>query len=295
MGFSDVKGYYETLGLTPEADTAAVKRAFRLRAKQSHPDAVGLGDTEDFHKLTEAYETLSDADRRADYDAVCVAAATASTKAKPKKKPKPKRDKPRAKPWTKPRAVKPEPPPPEKEEPAAPEPVRCDRCGIISAQLRFARFRRVIGMLTRSRRKLIEGVYCRPCANKLAMRASAVTWLLGWWSLPRGPLDTVRALFHNLAGGDRPVEENARLLARQAHVFAAQGRPTLAGILALQSHQLIPNPALLGLARLAEGRTLKDRWRVGGVAFVIQAFPIGIVIAWLNIHLILWLFQLFGE
>ena len=295
MGCSDVKGYYETLGLTPEADTAAVKRAFRARAKQSHPDAVGLGDTEGFHKLTEAYETLSDTDRRADYDAICVAAATATTKAKPK--PKKRRKK-----WVKPkpREAKPEPaaapaPPEEKEEPAAPEPVRCERCGIISAQLRFARFRRVIGTIRRSRRKIIEGVYCRPCANKLAVRASAVTWLLGWWSLPRGPLDTVRALFHNLAGGDRPVEENARLLARQAHVFAAQGRPTLAGILALQSHQLMANPALLGLARLAEGRTLKDRWRVGGVAFVVQAFPIGIVIAWLGMHLVLWAFQMFGE
>jgi hypothetical protein len=295
MEFSDVKGYYQTLGLTPEADTAAVKRAFRLRAKQSHPDAVGLGDAEGFHKLTEAYETLSDADRRADYDAICVAAATATTKAKQKPKKKPKKKK-----WVKPkpREVKPEPAPPrpeEKEEPAAPEPVRCERCGIISAQLRFARFRRVIGTLRRSRRKTIEGVYCRPCANKLAVRASAITWLLGWWSLPRGPLDTVHALFYNLAGGDRPVEENARLLARQAHVFAAQGRPTLAGILALQSHQLVPNPSLLGLARLAEGRTLRDRWRVGGVAFVVQAFPIGIVIAWLGIHLVSWAFQLFGD
>ncbi len=293
MGFSDVKGYYETLGLTPEADTAAVKRAFRSRAKQSHPDAVGLGDAEGFHKLTEAYETLSDTDRRADYDAICVAAATASTKAKPKKPMWERKVKP------KPREAKPDPPAPtpapEDEEPAAPEPVRCERCGIISAQLRFARFRRVIGLVTRSRRKTIEGIYCRPCANKLAVRASAITWLLGWWSLPRGPLDTMRALFYNLAGGDRPVEENARLMARQAHVFAAQGRPTLAGILALQSHQLLPNPALLGLARLAEGRTLKDRWRVGGVAFVVQAFPIGIVIAWLGMHLVSWLFQLFGE
>ncbi len=293
MGFSDVKGYYETLGLTPEADTAAVKRAFRSRAKQSHPDAVGLGDAEGFHKLTEAYETLSATDRRADYAALCVAAATASTKAKPKKPMWERKVKP------KPREAKPDPPAPtpapEDEEPAAPEPVRCERCGIISAQLRFARFRRVIGLVTRSRRKTIEGIYCRPCANKLAVRASAITWLLGWWSLPRGPLDTMRALFYNLAGGDRPVEENARLMARQAHVFAAQGRPTLAGILALQSHQLLPNPALLGLARLAEGRTLKDRWRVGGVAFVVQAFPIGIVIAWLGMHLVSWLFQLFGE
>ncbi|KOX98105.1 MULTISPECIES: DnaJ domain-containing protein [Halorubrum] len=48
---------YETLGLDRTADSEAVRRRYRERAKRLHPDGED-GDEEDFKELNEAYEVL---------------------------------------------------------------------------------------------------------------------------------------------------------------------------------------------------------------------------------------------
>ncbi len=50
---------YRTLGLDPDADEASVKRAYREKVKEVHPDADG-GDEERFKEVTAAYERLTD-------------------------------------------------------------------------------------------------------------------------------------------------------------------------------------------------------------------------------------------
>jgi molecular chaperone DnaJ len=57
---------YETLGLRPDAATEEIKRAYRRKAREHHPDAGG--DAERFKEVTRAYEVLSDPERRARYD-----------------------------------------------------------------------------------------------------------------------------------------------------------------------------------------------------------------------------------
>lgn len=59
-------GYYELLGVDRTASAADIKSAYRAKARASHPDAGG--SPAEFHQLREAYETLSDPHRRADYD-----------------------------------------------------------------------------------------------------------------------------------------------------------------------------------------------------------------------------------
>jgi hypothetical protein len=49
---------YRTLGLDPGADREAVKRAYRQRVKEVHPDTE-TGDEETFKKVNRAYERLS--------------------------------------------------------------------------------------------------------------------------------------------------------------------------------------------------------------------------------------------
>jgi hypothetical protein len=61
---------YRVLGLTQKATAAQIKTAYRKLAKEHHPDTGG--DPEMFRLVTEAYETLSDEGRRADYDAAFV-------------------------------------------------------------------------------------------------------------------------------------------------------------------------------------------------------------------------------
>ena len=65
------RDYYEVLGVGRAADESEIKKAFRRLARELHPDT----NTEDpqaedkFKEAAEAYEVLSDADRRRQYDA----------------------------------------------------------------------------------------------------------------------------------------------------------------------------------------------------------------------------------
>ena len=64
------RDYYDVLGVSPDADDAAIKKAFRRMARELHPD-VNRHDpqAEDkFKEAAEAYEVLSDPERRATYD-----------------------------------------------------------------------------------------------------------------------------------------------------------------------------------------------------------------------------------
>lgn len=67
---SATRDYYEVLGVSRDADDATIKKAFRRLARELHPD-VNRSDPdaeEKFKEAAEAYEVLSDAERRATYD-----------------------------------------------------------------------------------------------------------------------------------------------------------------------------------------------------------------------------------
>lgn len=67
---ADKRDYYEVLGLKKGADEAAIKKAYRSLAKKYHPD-MNPGDTQaeaKFKEVNEAYDVLSDPDKRAKYD-----------------------------------------------------------------------------------------------------------------------------------------------------------------------------------------------------------------------------------
>ncbi len=63
------KDLYEVLGVSKDATEAEIKKAFRRRARELHPDVNKAADAEDqFKELNEAYDVLSDANKRAQYD-----------------------------------------------------------------------------------------------------------------------------------------------------------------------------------------------------------------------------------
>jgi len=68
----EFKDYYSVLGVTPDADDQMIKQAYRKLARQFHPD-VNPGDTqaeERFKEVNEAYEALSDPEKRQKYEAL---------------------------------------------------------------------------------------------------------------------------------------------------------------------------------------------------------------------------------
>ena len=63
------RDYYEVLGISRNATDEEIKKAFRKLAFQYHPDHNhGDGAADRFKEINEAYEVLSDADKRAAYD-----------------------------------------------------------------------------------------------------------------------------------------------------------------------------------------------------------------------------------
>ncbi|MCB5199260.1 molecular chaperone DnaJ [Loktanella sp. DSM 29012] len=64
------RDYYETLGLARGADAAEIKKAYRQKAKELHPDRNSDNPKaeEQFKEANEAYEVLKDANKKAAYD-----------------------------------------------------------------------------------------------------------------------------------------------------------------------------------------------------------------------------------
>lgn len=61
--------YYKILGLNPKASAEDIKRAYRKKAMASHPDVnPAPGATDQFVRINEAYDILSDAQKRLVYD-----------------------------------------------------------------------------------------------------------------------------------------------------------------------------------------------------------------------------------
>lgn len=67
---ADKRDYYEVLGASRTATADELKKSYRNLARKFHPDVNpnDSGAEEKFKEINEAYETLSDTDRRASYD-----------------------------------------------------------------------------------------------------------------------------------------------------------------------------------------------------------------------------------
>jgi len=92
-----LESHYDVLGIARSADGNIIRAAYRVLAKRYHPDvATGPKDraVARFRRIQEAYEVLSDARRRAEYDAQLDAAA--GEPQTPQAPPRPTREPPRA-------------------------------------------------------------------------------------------------------------------------------------------------------------------------------------------------------
>jgi|SRR3990172_4983534 len=200
MSTKDPKGYYAILELSLTASAADIKAAYRRRAMELHPDRnTSPNATKEFQRLNEAYNILNEPSARAQYDTITVESHQTRTSETPR------------------------------------DPIVCSACGKVTAQPRYAIFYEVKSFIFVTTRTPIQGIFCSACAEKKAMRATAITWLLGWWGVPWGFIYSAHAIFVNLLGGQRPHNVNARLVAYQAWVFAVLGKLDMARAIALDA------------------------------------------------------------
>lgn len=252
---SDPQGLYATLGVGPLADASEIKAAYRQQAKRLHPDINPAEQAaHDFIELTRAYRILRDGKRRSLYDATACSPALADL-------------------------IDPRDP--------NPKPLHCSRCGKVTAQPRYLRFHQVKTFLLWGRKTTVVGIFCRDCADRTAIAASTVTWLLGWWG-PLGPYRTIKALLRNLRGGDKPRTDNLWVLLHQARAFLAQDDKDIAVGLAEQAQSFARNGEERN--RIAEiiraagkstnpfARRLLNRWNPWSYAGLIQALPLAALV-----------------
>ncbi len=64
----NARDHYETLGVSRDAGTEEIRKAFRRKAKEYHPDSNTGGSAAAFREAQQAYEVLRDRRSRSDYD-----------------------------------------------------------------------------------------------------------------------------------------------------------------------------------------------------------------------------------
>ena len=63
-----MKDYYHILGIEKNASFDEIKKAYFMMAKKHHPDSGNKSEVEQFYQITEAYQLLSDKEKRKEYD-----------------------------------------------------------------------------------------------------------------------------------------------------------------------------------------------------------------------------------
>jgi hypothetical protein len=191
--------YYKILEVEYAASKDEIRAAYRRKIKEYHPDThpgdeYALGMTQ---AINEAYHTLIDPVKRAEYDDLLKLYAEQE-----------------AKPYVFEEST---------VEPEIPH-YRCQSCGRQDDTLRVSVFLYVISVLVVTYKKPSIKILCSRCRTKYSVLSNISTFLLGWWGFPFGIIYSLEALYKNMFGGIQPPENNQILLQVLGYDLYKQGR-----------------------------------------------------------------------
>lgn len=228
MNHSDPLGLYRALGVSPTATAEEIAAAFRKRSKETHPDTSGRESAEEFVQVSAAYEVLGDPIRKERYDKSSW--ETYRREAQANEAPR-RSNKFGADSISK-----------------LIEPVRCSKCGQITAQPRFLSFTYVICLVFYATIQDVDGVFCAKCGRLEAIYCSIITMVMGWWAIPSGPSITIRTILANGAAARQLKTGDERMLLQNATAFLVRGEAKLAYALS----SIARNSADRGVSREAD-------------------------------------------
>ncbi|MDB6022000.1 MAG: heat shock protein 40 [Pedosphaera sp.] len=236
--------HYQILGVPSDATLGEIKKSFRQRVKKYHPDlnhgAEAAGMT---RQLNASYRILCNARARADYDMDAKVAASTREKTEASATPN----------FTAAGFSF-----------QAEATICCERCRQVDSSLRIGAVWVVFSFITYSRKISAVKILCVRCRVVETLAASAVTLVLGWWSL-WGIFWTMEALVANAFGGDQPEENNGALLKALSHQLYRTGNAQEAYAALSRGMQLRPDakwePTLEFLKEQAGAVETKNFWR----------------------------------
>lgn len=199
MNSYDAKGYYQELGVSPQAGENEIKLQYRRLAKEWHPDYNKSPEALDkFQKISVAYEVLTDEQRRLTYDLLSYAYAG-------RKFP----DMDNLEVYTSRRKYK-------------------------ETDLQILDLYKITSKLVSHSEQHLHEICDYDEAKKLASSVCIHNWLFGWWSLS-GLAENIKALLHNYRNFRGSNADNFNLLTHNMVAYAQENQPEKAygsGILA---------------------------------------------------------------
>ncbi|MBO6281616.1 MAG: DnaJ domain-containing protein [Alphaproteobacteria bacterium] len=199
----DALGYYEILGVAPDADTALIKRQYYEKAKFWHPDHnENPNAVEFFQKVSVAYEVLNDAKKRAEYDLLSIVYC-------------------------------------EKDFPTLGSlKIYKNQSDKTDAALRVLKQRKVKASGSKCEVRETKDICNIKEAGNMVLSTSISNWLCGWWG--RGGFNkTINAIKFNMQAAKALDMDNLKLLIHNAVAYEQENNTEMAWIYAKQAEAMV--------------------------------------------------------
>lgn len=199
MGKYDALGYYEVLGVAPDADAALIKRQYYEKAKFWHPDHNEAPNAlELFQKVSVAYEVLNDVKKRAEYDLLSIVYN-------------------------------------EKDFPTLGSlKIYKNQSDKNDAALRVLKQRKVKASFSKCEVKETKDICNIKEAGNMVLSTSISNWLGGWWG-KGGFNKTIDAIKFNMQAAKALDMDNLKLLLHNAVAYEQENNPEMAWVYAKQA------------------------------------------------------------
>jgi len=212
--------FYSILGLEKSAPLRDIKAAYRVLAKKYHPDVNKSAEAaRQMQSVNEAYETLGDPIKRAEYDQIREMGGGSAQVAS--------------------------------EQSVH---VACKKCGKVDSTLRVSTFTTVWSFVFFSTYRGWSQILCAKCRVLESLKFNLQVLFFGWWGIPWGIIWTIVFFIKNAMGGHQPRENNAVLLATVGKNLIETGDYIEAEKALIESLKLKDNKYVQDLLRTAKSR-----------------------------------------